>query len=129
MTTQETGRREVKQEEKLMTGTQAVAQAVRLADVEVTSAYPIRPYDGVMQAVAKLIADGELECEYIVAEGEHSQFEICKHASSVGARVFVGSSGVGWMYARSEEHTSELQSRQYLVCRLLLEKKKHNFTI
>src|SRR3712207_8742909 len=33
-----------------------------------------------------------------------------------------------WYEARSEEHTSELQSRQYLVCRLLLEKKKisHN---
>src|SRR3712207_8885486 len=30
--------------------------------------------------------------------------------------------------ARSEEHTSELQSRQYLVCRLLLEKKNHNFS-
>src|SRR3712207_8108123 len=30
--------------------------------------------------------------------------------------------------ARSEEHTSELQSRQYLVCRLLLEKKKHRIT-
>src|SRR3712207_8714817 len=29
------------------------------------------------------------------------------------------------LHARSEEHTSELQSRQYLVCRLLLEKKKH----
>src|SRR3712207_7720221 len=28
------------------------------------------------------------------------------------------------VYCRSEEHTSELQSRQYLVCRLLLEKKK-----
>src|SRR3712207_8879347 len=28
-------------------------------------------------------------------------------------------------YRRSEEHTSELQSRQYLVCRLLLEKKKN----
>src|SRR3712207_8828052 len=28
------------------------------------------------------------------------------------------------LHARSEEHTSELQSRQYLVCRLLLEKKK-----
>src|SRR3712207_7102567 len=28
-----------------------------------------------------------------------------------------------WMRDRSEEHTSELQSRQYLVCRLLLEKK------
>src|SRR3712207_7328209 len=30
---------------------------------------------------------------------------------------------------RSEEHTSELQSRQYLVCRLLLEKKKKNILI
>src|SRR3712207_8084907 len=30
---------------------------------------------------------------------------------------------------RSEEHTSELQSRQYLVCRLLLEKKKNNIKI
>src|SRR5215203_6825910 len=32
--------------------------------------------------------------------------------------------GRGGELARSEEHTSELQSRQYLVCRLLLEKKK-----
>src|SRR3712207_7801764 len=29
--------------------------------------------------------------------------------------------------SRSEEHTSELQSRQYLVCRLLLEKKKYSY--
>src|SRR3712207_7441812 len=36
-------------------------------------------------------------------------------------------SGQRWKVsmARSEEHTSELQSRQYLVCRLLLEKKKY----
>src|SRR3712207_7770593 len=35
---------------------------------------------------------------------------------------------LGKFYAlRSEEHTSELQSRQYLVCRLLLEKKKISF--
>src|SRR5438445_6955408 len=33
------------------------------------------------------------------------------------------------LYYRSEEHTSELQSRQYLVCRLLLEKKKKNNTV
>src|SRR3712207_9376548 len=32
--------------------------------------------------------------------------------------------GEGGKFPRSEEHTSELQSRQYLVCRLLLEKKK-----
>src|SRR3712207_7277369 len=42
--------------------------------------------------------------------------------------VLPGHAGV---HLRSEEHTSELQSRQYLVCRLLLEKKKHTtiFTV
>src|SRR3712207_8405932 len=34
----------------------------------------------------------------------------------------------GVLGRRSEEHTSELQSRQYLVCRLLLEKKKQNIS-
>src|SRR3712207_7784450 len=33
----------------------------------------------------------------------------------------------GWEPGRSEEHTSELQSRQYLVCRLLLEKKNQQY--
>src|SRR3712207_8305665 len=37
---------------------------------------------------------------------------------------FVSGLFFGRTYLRSEEHTSELQSRQYLVCRLLLEKKK-----
>src|SRR3712207_8163933 len=35
-----------------------------------------------------------------------------------------GCGALFWTVLRSEEHTSELQSRQYLVCRLLLEKKK-----
>src|SRR2546425_8655255 len=35
-----------------------------------------------------------------------------------------GSFGMSWDPGRSEEHTSELQSLAYLVCRLLLEKKK-----
>ena len=83
----------------LITGSEAIAVACQLADVDVITAYPIRPYDTVMQYVAKLVANGEMDCEYIVAEGEHSQFEIVKHASAVGARVFSGSSGVGWMYA------------------------------
>jgi pyruvate ferredoxin oxidoreductase alpha subunit len=84
--------------EILLNGCQAVAQAVRLADVDVIAAYPIRPYTEVMDALSKIIADGELDSEYIVADSEHSQFEIVKHASSVGARAFAGSSGTGWMY-------------------------------
>src|SRR3712207_7083938 len=47
----------------------------------------------------------------------------------VQPRRWVVERSLGWLGRwRSEEHTSELQSRQYLVCRLLLEKKKteHN---
>ena len=87
------------EKELLISGSEAVAEALVLADLDVVTAYPIRPYDTVMQAIAKKIANGQLVAEYIVAEGEHSQFEIVKHASTVGARVFCGSSGVGWMYA------------------------------
>jgi pyruvate ferredoxin oxidoreductase alpha subunit len=83
----------------LITGSEAIAVACKLADVDVITGYPIRPYDTVMQYIAKLVANGEMDCEYIIAEGEHSQFEIVKHASAAGARVFCGSSGVGWMYA------------------------------
>src|SRR6202521_4219309 len=92
---------EIKGTEKteLITGSEAIAIACQLADVDVITGYPIRPYDTVMQYIAKLVSNGEFDCEYIIAEGEHSQFEIVKHASAVGARVFTGSSGVGWMYA------------------------------
>src|SRR3712207_7154523 len=49
----------------------------------------------------------------------------------LGSGIVVGyivGRALGWLLfhvPRSEEHTSELQSRQYLVCRLLLEKKKN----
>src|SRR3712207_9003818 len=52
-------------------------------------------------------------------------------AGKKGQVLVTGMNGVPpALRARSEEHTSELQSRQYLVCRLLLEKKKniHNST-
>src|SRR3712207_8354909 len=47
-----------------------------------------------------------------------------RDARSVGVRAPGGDRAAAGGAGRSEEHTSELQSRQYLVCRLLLEKKK-----
>src|SRR5207248_10292918 len=99
MATVTTTKAESEDKELLISGSEAVAESLTLADIDVVTAYPIRPYDTVMQAIAKKIANGQLIAEYIVAEGEHSQFEIVKHASTVGARVFCGSSGVGWAYA------------------------------
>ena len=81
----------LEEKEMLISGSEAIAEALTLADIDVVTAYPIRPYDTVMQAIAKKISGGQLVAEYIVAEGEHSQFEIVKHASTVGARVFCGS--------------------------------------
>src|SRR3712207_8691527 len=44
----------------------------------------------------------------------------------LGGRHQPARAGVFELAGRSEEHTSELQSRQYIVCRLLLEKKKYS---
>src|SRR3712207_8229270 len=55
--------------------------------------------------------------------GDHEDGEVdVADAVGVGAGEAEHAEGQGAL-ARSEEHTSELQSRQYLVCRLLLEKK------
>ena len=79
-------------------GCVAAAQAAKYADVDVITAYPIRPYTATMMALAQMVANGELDAEYIVADSEHSQLSIAHGASSSGARVFTGSSGVGVQY-------------------------------
>jgi len=82
-----------------ISGCVASAEAIRLADVDVISAYPIRPYTGIMSELARMIADGELDAEMIYADGEHAQLSIVYGASAAGARTFTGSSGVGVTYA------------------------------
>src|SRR3712207_9006742 len=54
------------------------------------------------------------------AVGLHAEGRVLEVLGDVGA-----AQAGGGVDERSEEHTSELQSRQYLVCRLLLEKKTH----
>src|SRR3712207_6937108 len=55
---------------------------------------------------------------------DHSRYGVAHAVRQMHPRVAKPNSGVrGSAEHRSEEHTSELQSRQYLVCRLLLEKK------
>ena len=80
-------------------GCVASAQAAKYADVDVIAAYPIRPYTATMMALAQMVANGEMDAEYIVADSEHSQLSIAHGASSSGARVFTGSSGVGVQFA------------------------------
>src|SRR3712207_7667070 len=57
-------------------------------------------------------------------DGRMRIFAVTETASHL-ARLVADGRATSTSGTRSEEHTSELQSRQYLVCRLLLEKKKH----
>jgi pyruvate ferredoxin oxidoreductase alpha subunit/oxalate oxidoreductase subunit alpha len=82
-----------------VSGCTASALAARYADVDVVTAYPIRPYTAIMMTLAQMIANGELDAEYIHADGEHAQLSAALGAGSAGARAFTGSSGVGVTYA------------------------------
>jgi pyruvate/2-oxoacid:ferredoxin oxidoreductase alpha subunit len=82
-----------------MNGCAAAAYGALYANVDVISAYPIRPYTAIMMNLAQFIADGILDAEYLHADGEHSQLSAAFGAGSCGARAFTGSSGVGVTYA------------------------------
>lgn len=73
----------------------AVADAVRLADADVIAAYPITPQTHIVEHLAELVADGELEAAYIPVESEHSAMSACLGASAVGARTFTASASQG----------------------------------
>ena len=79
-------------------GCAAAAYAALFANVDVITAYPIRPYTAIMMNLAQFVADGILDAEYIHADGEHSQFSAAFGAGSCGARAYTGSSGVGVTY-------------------------------
>src|SRR3712207_7049807 len=62
----------------------------------------------------------------VVAEAEAGDVDIDPFDRHAERPFNLKLDGFHDVLGRSEEHTSELQSRQYLVCRLLLEKKKYN---
>jgi pyruvate ferredoxin oxidoreductase alpha subunit/oxalate oxidoreductase subunit alpha len=85
--------------EIMLSGCAAAAQGAKFAEIEVTASFPIRPYTAIMMELAKMVANGELDCEFIHGEGEHAQVSIVLGASAAGARAYTGSSGVGVTYA------------------------------
>src|SRR3712207_7184742 len=69
-----------------------------------------------------------LELDNLIAQAVTTMHSAANRKESRGGHMhedYPDRDDENWMkHTRSEEHTSELQSRQYLVCRLLLEKKK-----
>src|SRR3712207_8668471 len=58
-------------------------------------------------------------------QGQYTKGSVLESVAGTPLRVGLHPPSQDPVHPRSEEHTSELQSRQYLVCRLLLEKKKY----
>src|SRR3712207_8694512 len=80
------------------------------------------PYTTLFRSADRAGDDSALK----VAVAAHGLYELELVWEAVGDLDAVGRVGAVISHLRSEEHTSELQSRQYLVCRLLLEKQKSN---
>jgi pyruvate ferredoxin oxidoreductase alpha subunit len=75
-------------------GSIAIAEAVRLADVDVVAAYPITPQTHIVERLAEYVANGKLNANYIPVESEHSAMSACLGSSAVGARTFTATAGL-----------------------------------
>jgi len=83
---------------KTLTGNYAVATAVKLARVNVISAYPITPQTTIVEKLAEMIELGELKADMIRVESEHSALAAVYGAASGGARAFTATSSHGLLY-------------------------------
>ncbi len=79
----------------VMEGSHAVAEAVRLARVQVISAYPITPQTHIVERLSEYCADGTLEAKFLRVESEHSAMAALIGASSAGVRTFTATSSQG----------------------------------
>jgi len=73
----------------------AVADAVKMCNVDVVAAYPITPQTHIVEHLAELVANGELDAEYIPVESEHSAMSACLGSAASGARTFTATSSQG----------------------------------
>jgi pyruvate ferredoxin oxidoreductase alpha subunit len=73
----------------------AAAEAVKQANVDVISAYPITPQTHVVEHLSELVANGELDAEFFCVESEHSALSVCVGAAATGARTFTCTSSQG----------------------------------
>jgi len=73
----------------------AVAHAVMQCNVDVVAAYPITPQTHIVERLAEMVANGELDAEFVPVESEHSAMSVCVGASAAGARTFTCTSAQG----------------------------------
>ena len=78
-----------------MSGNEAVAHAIRQINPDVMPAFPITPSTEIPQFVSNMIANGEIDTEFIPVESEHSSMSAAIGASAAGARTLTATSSCG----------------------------------
>ncbi len=83
---------------RILTGNEAIAQAVKLSRVKVSAIYPITPQTGIIEELARLKSEGELDTEIIRVESEHSAMAATLGAALAGVRAFTATGSQGLFY-------------------------------
>ena len=89
---------------EVIVGNMATAIAVKLSRVKVATAYPVTPQTTITEYLSEMVANGELDAEFVNVEGELSSQVVVQAASRVGARTFVCCSGPGQLYMHHPMH-------------------------
>jgi pyruvate ferredoxin oxidoreductase alpha subunit len=76
-------------------GSQALARTVALCRPQVVAAYPITPQTHIVEGIAKLVADSQLQCEMVSVESEHSAASVALGAAVAGSRAYTASASQG----------------------------------
>ena len=80
---------------KVVEGSEAVALAVKACRPQVIPSYPISPQTHIVERLAKMVADGELEAEYIRVDSEFSAASVISGSSAAASRSYTASSSQG----------------------------------
>jgi pyruvate ferredoxin oxidoreductase alpha subunit len=80
---------------QVLEGSHAVAEAVRLANAQVISAYPITPQTHIVERLSDFCAEGSLKARFLRVESEHSALAALIGAATAGVRTFTATSSQG----------------------------------
>ncbi|MEF8774629.1 MAG: transketolase C-terminal domain-containing protein [Halobacteriales archaeon] len=85
-------------EARIMTGTGAIARAVRDVNVDAVAAYPITPQTEIVEGIAEYVETGELDAAFSRVESEHSALSSVMGAAQANARTFTATASQGLLY-------------------------------
>lgn len=88
----------------VMTGNEAVAVGVKLARVAFISAYPITPQTTIVEKLADMVADDDIDAKFIEVESEHSAMAAVFASELTGVRSYTATSSHGLLYMHEMLH-------------------------